>query len=57
MARMKIDPETRDRWAREEREFRAYVEARLERQRARLEREASRRARLRRFSFGLLGRS
>jgi len=56
MARTKIDPETRARWAKEEREFHAYVEARLERQRARLERDARRKARLHRFSFGLLGR-
>jgi hypothetical protein len=53
---MRIDPETRARWAREEREFHVYVEARLQRQRARLEREVHRRARLRRLSFGLLGR-
>ncbi|MGH3041699.1 MAG: hypothetical protein ACRDNG_08190 [Gaiellaceae bacterium] len=56
MAKTKLDPETRARWAEEEREFHAYVEARLERQRVRLEREARRRARLRRLSFGLLGR-
>jgi hypothetical protein len=56
MARTTIDPETRARWAKEEREFHAYVEARLQRQRARLEQEARRRARLRRLSFGLLGR-
>jgi len=57
MATTKIDPETRARWAKEEREFHAYVEARLQRQRVRLEREARRKARLRRLSFGLLGRS
>ena len=57
MARTTIDPETRARWAKEEREFQAYVEARLQRQRARLEQEARRKARLRRLSFGLLGRS
>jgi hypothetical protein len=56
MARTTIDPETRARWAKEEREFHAHVEARLQRQRARLEQEARRRARLRRLSFGLLGR-
>ena len=57
MGTTKIDPETRARWAKEEREFHAYVEARLQRQRVRLEREARRKARLRRLSFGLLGRS
>jgi len=56
MARTTIDPETRARWEKEEGEFQAYVEARLERQRARLEHEARRRARLRRLSLGLLGR-
>jgi hypothetical protein len=53
---MRIDPETRARWAREEREFHAYVEARIQRRRALREREARRRARLHRLSFGLLGR-
>jgi hypothetical protein len=53
---MKIDPETRARWAREEREFHAYVEARLQRLHAQRAREARRRARMRRLSFGFLGR-
>jgi hypothetical protein len=51
-----IDPETRARWAQEEREFHAYVAARMEKLQARREKEARRRARLRRLSFGLLGR-
>jgi hypothetical protein len=53
---MKIDPETRARWAREEREFHAYVEERLKRLQAKRAREARRRARMHRLSFGLLGR-
>ena len=56
MARTKIDPETRARWAQEEHDFHEYVKARLEGLRERREREARRRARLRRLSFGLLGR-
>jgi hypothetical protein len=56
MGKTTLDPETRARWEREELEFHAYVEARLQRQQARLEREERRRALLRRFSFGLLGR-
>ncbi len=56
MARTKIDPETRARWAREEREFHAYVEARMENLRAWRDGKARRTARLRRLSFGLLGR-
>jgi hypothetical protein len=56
MARTKLDPVTRARWAEEEREFHDYVRARIERQRL-LRAEAERRkARLRRLSFGLLGR-
>jgi hypothetical protein len=57
MARTKIDPETRARWAKEEREFHVYVAARMQKLQALREREARRRARLRRFSLGLLGRS
>jgi hypothetical protein len=57
MARTTIDPETRARWAKEEREFHAYVAARMQKLQALREREARRRARLRRFSLGLLGRS
>jgi hypothetical protein len=56
MARTTIDPETRARWAQEERDFHEYVTARLERLRETREREDRRRARLRRLSFGLLGR-
>jgi len=56
MAKVTIDPETRAQWAEEERQFRARVEVRMELRRARLERDARRRARLRRLSFGLLGR-
>jgi hypothetical protein len=51
-----IDPETRARWAEEEREFHAYVEARAQRRREQVERDERRKARLRRLSFGLLGR-
>jgi hypothetical protein len=57
MAKTRLDPETRARWAREEREFHAYVEARMQKLRAWRDSEARRRARLRRLSFGLLGRS
>jgi hypothetical protein len=57
MAKTRLDPETRDRWAREEREFHAYVEARREKLRAWRDKEARRKARLRRLSFGLLGRT
>jgi hypothetical protein len=56
MAKTNLDPETRARWAQEERDFHTYVRARLERLRQGREREARRRARLRRLSFGLLGR-
>jgi hypothetical protein len=56
MAKTRLDPETRARWAREEREFQAYVEARMQKMRAWREKEARRRARLKRLSFGLLGR-
>ena len=56
MARTKIDAETRARWAQEEHDFQEYVTARLERLRETREREARRQARLRRLSFGLLGR-
>jgi hypothetical protein len=56
MGRTTIDPETRARWAQEERDFHAYVTARLDRLRQSREREDRRRARLRRLSFGLFGR-
>jgi hypothetical protein len=56
MAKTKLDPETRARWAREEEEFRLHVEARAELWRAKREGEARRKARLRRLTFGLLGR-
>jgi hypothetical protein len=56
MARMRIDPEIRARWAEEEREFHEHVRARIERQRVLREEAERRKARLRRLSFGLFGR-
>jgi hypothetical protein len=56
MARMRIEPEIRARWAEEEREFHEYVRARMKRLRVRREEVERRQARLRRLSFGLLGR-
>jgi hypothetical protein len=56
MARTRLDPKIRARWAEEEREFHEYVRSRIERQRALREDVERRRARLRRLSFGLLGR-
>ena len=52
----KIDPELRARWAEEGRSFREMYERRLRRIAAREEAEARRRERLRRLTFGLLGR-
>ena len=52
----KIDPELRARWAEESRSFREMYERRVRRIAAREEAEARRRARLRRLTFGLLGR-
>ena len=52
----KIDPELRARRAEEGRSFREMYERRLRRIAAREEAEARRRERLRRLTFGLLGR-
>ena len=57
MAKKKIDPEERARWAQGEREFREMYERRLRRRAEWEAAEARRRERLRRLSFGLLGRS
>ena len=55
--RMKrIDPERRARWAAESAAFREVYERRLERLALLDAAEARRKARLRRFTFGLLGR-
>ena len=53
----KIDPELRARWAEESRSFREMYERRLRRIAEHDEAEARRRERLRRLTFGLLGRS
>jgi hypothetical protein len=55
--RKRTDPELLARWAREREEFRALMKRRAERLAAADAREVERRARLRRLSFGLLGRS
>jgi hypothetical protein len=56
MAKTTLDPETRARWAREEEEFRVHLDARAASRRAKVERDARRKARLRMLTFGLLGR-
>jgi hypothetical protein len=55
--RKRTDPETWARWEREQREFAELMERRRLRLAAAEEREAQRRVRLRRLTFGLLGRS
>jgi hypothetical protein len=57
MAKKRIDPETKARWAEESRAFREMYERRLERMAAWEAAEERRRARLRRLTFGLLGRA
>ena len=57
MARRKIDPEVRAHWAQVSREFREMYERRMQRIAAEDAAEARRRERLRRLTFGLLGRS
>ena len=52
----KIDPELLAHWAEESRSFREMYERRLRRLAALDEAEARRRARVRRLTFGLLGR-
>jgi hypothetical protein len=56
MAKKKIDPETKARWAEESRAFREMYERRLRRMAQWEAAEAQRRQRLRRLTFGLLGR-
>ena len=53
----KIDPELRAHWADESRSFREMYERRVRRLAERDEADARRRERLRRLTFGLLGRS
>jgi hypothetical protein len=53
---MRIDDETRVRWAREEAELKARAEELMQLRQERRARAERRRARLRRLSFGLLGR-
>jgi hypothetical protein len=57
MAKRKIDPEERAYWAQVSRDFRAMSERRLQRLAEWDATEARRKARLRRLSFGFLGRS
>lgn len=54
--RRRTDPETLERWEREEREFEELMRKREERFARADAREAAYRARLRKLSFGLLGR-
>ena len=57
MARKRIDPEEKARWAEESRAFREMYERRLQRHAEWEAVEARRRERLRRLTFGLLGRA
>jgi len=57
MAKKPIDPETRARWRQAREDMEALLQRRLERDRELDELEERRRARLRRLTFGLLGRS
>jgi hypothetical protein len=57
MGKKGIDPETKARWAQEAREFREMYERRLQRHAEWLAAEERRRERLRRLTFGLLGRA
>ncbi len=56
MAKRKIEPELLARWERERREFRELCERWIARLQAADAREAARQERLRRLTFGLLGR-
>lgn len=56
MSRKRMDSETKARWASEDLRLRRFVELRLDAARARAQRAERRRARLRRLTFGLLGR-
>ena len=53
----KVDPETLARWAEVDREFREMYERRLRQMAEWQAAEARRKERLRRLSFGLLGRA
>jgi hypothetical protein len=55
--RKRIDPELLAQWAREREEFRELMRLRAARLDAAEAREAARRARIRRLTFGLLGRA
>ena len=57
MAKKGIDPEEKARWAEERKAFREMYERRLERHAEWEAAEERRRARLRRLTFGLLGRA
>ena len=57
MAKRKIDPEERAYWAQVSRDFRAMYERRMQRIAEWEAAEARRKERLRRLTFGLLGRS
>jgi hypothetical protein len=57
MAKKRIDPETKARWAEESKAFREMYARRLQRMAEWEAAEERRRARLRRLTFGLLGRA
>ena len=57
MAKRKIDPEERAYWAQVSRDFRAMYERRMQRIAEWEAAEERRRQRLRRLTFGLLGRT
>jgi hypothetical protein len=57
MAKKRIDPDEKARWAEGQREFRQMYERRLQRMAEWDAAEERRRARLRRLTFGLLGRA
>jgi len=56
MAKKRLDPELLAEWARQRAEMEELLEGRKARERELEELEARRRARLRRLTFGLLGR-
>jgi len=57
MAKKRLDPEEKARWAEEAQAFREMYERRLQRMAEWEAAEERRRARLRRLTFGLLGRA
>lgn len=57
MAKRKFDPEERAYWAQVSRDFRAMYERRMQRIAEEDAAEARRKERLRRLTFGLLGRT